>query len=566
MADILIVDDKEDALYILRTILTDSGYSVRQARHGAEALALARSHPPDAIISDLLMPVMDGYMLLRWWKADEKLKSIPFIVYTATYTDSKDEKLARDLGADEFLIKPIEPDEFLKNLENILVKYRKEKTAIPRIPDGNISQQNTLYNEILIRKLEEKAMQLSKANKALEMDIMERELAQKEKEKLQEQLFQAQKMEFVGRLAGGIAHDFNNMLTAIICSGEAMKEKLGKNTQALEMLGDILEAAQRASALTAQLLAFSRKQILKPAPVDLNEIVSSMIKMLHRIIGEDIKLNFKPHPSPCYVLVDESQISQVILNLAVNARDAMKDGGELKIYTVLENPGKDFFRKNPEFEDSPVVRLSFCDSGKGMSEETKRHIFEPFFTTKEKGAGTGLGLATVYGIVKQSGGAIEVESWPNKGTTFHIYLPHLKSAENTKREKAETPQNQETGGRESILFVEDDDSVRRVWERILKEKGYSVICARDPYDALKKLEKAANIDLLITDLVMPGMSGRQLAEEIMKKKICHRVLYISGYTEDTTIRHGITGKEIDFIQKPFTVNNFLRKIRETLKK
>lgn len=566
MADILIVDDKEDALYILKTILTDRGYLVRQARHGAEALAIARSRPPDAVVSDLLMPVMDGYTLLRWWKADEKLKKVPFIVYTATYTDSKDEKLARDLGADEFLIKPVEPDEFIKNLEDIIGKYRKEKTASPRIPNINTSQQNTLYNEILIRKLEEKAMQLEQANKALEKDMIERELAQKEKEKLQEQLFQAQKMEFVGRLAGGIAHDFNNMLTAIICSGEAMKEKLGKNPQALELLGDILEAAQRASALTAQLLAFSRKQILRPVPADLNEIVSSMIKMLRRIIGEDIKLNFKPHTSPCHVLVDEGQISQVILNLTVNARDAMKDGGELIISSTIEKPEKDFFRKNPDFEEGPIVRLSFSDSGRGMSEEIKRHIFEPFFTTKEKGAGTGLGLATVYGIVKQSGGSIEVESWPGRGTVFHIYLPLLKSKQPLKSEKIETPVSEETGGRESILFVEDDDSVRKVWERILKEKGYSVICARDPYDGLKKAEKAGSIDLLITDLVMPGMSGRQLSEEIMKKNICRRVLYISGYTEDAIIKHGIKDREIDFIQKPFTLNNFLKKIRETLKK
>ncbi len=565
MADILIVDDKQDSVYILRTVFESRGHKVRQAGNGAEALTLAGDRKPDIIISDLLMPIMDGYALLQRLKSDEKLRDIPFIVYTATYTDSKDEKLARDLGADEFIIKPMDSDDLIEKLEGIIKSAGRKKSGHSKTAQPDQIENSKLYNEVLVRKLEEKAIQLEQANKKLQKEMIEREAAQRESEKLQNALLQSQKMEFVGRLAGGIAHDFNNMLTAIICSGEAMKEHIEKNPKATEMLSDILEAAERASAFTSQLLAFSRKQPIQPELTDLNITLNSMTKMLRRIIGEDIELLFEPHSSPCFAMVDEGQMSQVILNLAVNAKDAMKNGGHLKISASIINPEKDFFKRNLGVSEGPMVRLSFSDSGQGMTEDIKRHIFEPFFTTKGKGAGTGLGLATVYGIVRQAGGAIEVESRVNKGTTFNVYIPNARIDSEKVKKLPETDYYPETKCSETILFVEDENQLRKIWEKILEEKGYKVISAGDPYEAIEKAQKAGKIDLLITDVVMPGMNGKQLAEEIFRRNICGKALYMSGYTEEALIKHGIIRENVAFLQKPFSINKFFRKIRETIK-
>ncbi|NLI09832.1 MAG: response regulator [Elusimicrobia bacterium] len=570
MSKILLVDDKEENIYLLEQLLKSENHETISAKHGAEALTKARMYKPDLIISDLLMPVMDGYMLLSRWKADDKLKEIPFVVYTATYTDPKDEILAKDLGADEFLIKPMEPEIFVLKIKEIIEKYKNQKTLPAKAFLGMNEEKFKAYNETLIRKLEEKAAQLELANRTLEKEMLEREKNYIEKEKLKEQLNQSQKMEFIGRLAGGIAHDFNNLLTAIICSAETLKENSANNKESLELASDILEASERAASLTKQLLAFARKQILNPKQEDLKEITDSMVKMMKRIVGENIKIKTDMPDYPCFIYADRNQIEQVILNLTLNAKDAYEEKGVIEISLRAEEPKKDFFSRHKDFARGKAVILKISDKGKGMSEDVKKHIFEPFFTTKEQGKGTGLGLSTVYGIVKQSGGAIEVESRQGEGTSFFVYLPFYDpscnySQETEKKENDKTEIQKEKCGK-TILFAEDEEIVRKTWEKVLKENGYEVISASDPYEALIKAEKySKKIDLLITDMIMPGMSGKDLSDEFKKRNICFDTLYISGYTENFFMRIAEAKKETNYLEKPFTREKLLKKIKDILK-
>jgi PAS domain S-box-containing protein len=384
-----------------------------------------------------------------------------------------------------------------------------------------------------------------------------------EQRSLENQFRQAQRLEAVGRLAGGVAHDFNNVLTAITGYTELMLEDTGPRDPKREDLLEIRAAAGRATALTRQLLAFSRKQVLQTRVLDVNDVVRTLAKMLQRLIGEDVKLESALAPALGAVRADPGQLEQVILNLAVNSRDAMPGGGRLTIETANVVLDEDYVHRHTGAAAGRHVLLAVSDTGCGMDAETQAHIFEPFFTTKELGKGTGLGLATVYGIVKQSGGHLWVYSEPGKGTTFKIYFPQVDAVIET-AELASAAQPV-MGGRETVLVAEDEPAVREIVTEVLAKKGYQVLRAPDGQTALE-LARAHDgaIQLLLTDIVMPGLTGRELADALRAERPGVRVLYMSGYTDDAVVRHGVLEEGMPYLQKPFAPNALAVKVREVL--
>lgn len=393
-------------------------------------------------------------------------------------------------------------------------------------------------------------------------DVTEREEAEAERKRLESQLNQAQKMESIGRLAGGIAHDFNNLLTPMIGYAEMALLDLNPSDPLYRDFEEIREAAERAKNLTGQLLAFSRRQMLEMKVINLNDIAASFQKMLRRIIGEDIEFTMQLDPMLANVKADPGQIQQVIMNLAVNARDAMPKGGLLNIQTQNVVLDETHIKGQPGVEPGQYVMLSVRDTGVGMAKETIDKVFEPFFTTKAPGKGTGLGLATVYGIVKQHGGHIWVHSEPGKGTAFKIYLP--KAAEDVSEE--EQPEElEEAEANATILVVEDEDAVRRLTCSILKNRGYRILEAPTTDEALRIVKEYADeIDLLLTDVVMPHMNGRELYRQALMTRPDLKVLYMSGYTDDVIAHHGVLDAQIEFLQKPFTVDQLIKQVREML--
>jgi PAS domain S-box-containing protein len=381
---------------------------------------------------------------------------------------------------------------------------------------------------------------------------------------LEQQFRQAQKMEAVGRLAGGIAHDFNNLLMVISGYCEFLLERIGSDPVIRGPAEEIANAAKRATSLTAQLLAFSRKQMLAPKVLDLNEVVTENLRMLTRLIGEDIDLVMIPGSDLGVVKADPGQIDQVIMNLAVNARDAMPRGGKLTIETANATLDASYARSHPPVEAGDYLMLSVSDTGMGMDTETQSHIFEPFYTTKGT-KGTGLGLSTVYGIVKQSGGYIWVSSEPGKGTTFKIYLPRVSAARETIAPQASIPAADVPRGHETILLVEDESTVRELAQQCLQSQGYDVLEAADPAVALHISNTYEGpIHLLLTDVIMPRMNGRELAERVTSARKETRVLYMSGYTENVIGHNGTLEAGINLLQKPFTLATLKAKVREVL--
>ena len=862
---ILIVDDNRQNLYMLETLLKTTGHAIVSARNGAEALERLCSEGADMIISDILMPVMDGFQLCREVKRDSQLKTIPFVFYTATYTDVRDEELALKTGADRFIRKPVEPDEFMEIIRET-IKESEAGRIEPRSPDPEEEQQMLrLYSERLVKKLEKKMLDLESAlarqregekelgqvNRALRMitkcnevliratreqdlldeicriivemggyrlawvgyaekdedktvrpiaragyeegyiatvgaawadtergrgptgtvirtgkpfvvedtltdpgfalwrdeanrrgygsvialplmadgqafgaltiygaepgavydeelkllkeltgdlaygimalrtreehrkadqilkeseeryrlhfenvtdviysldqefrvisispsiekvlgyrpeeiigrpfqelnllapasqesalsdamrifegetlsgriyefiardgkrrfgevsgsplirggkvvsiisvarDITERKIAEEEKARLEEQLRQAQKMEAMGTLAGGVAHDFNNHLSVIMGHADLAWMGVKKDDPLYTYIEEIKKAAQRAASLTRQILAFSRKQIIEPEILDLNEIIRNSEKMLGRLIGEDIEFKTALDPELTPVEVDPGQMEQVVMNLAVNARDAMPQGGKLAIMTRNVHIDEDDPQREAEMMPGPYVLLTVSDTGTGMDKKTLERIFDPFFTTKGVGRGTGLGLSTLFGIVKQSKGHIYVDSEPGKGTTFEIYLPaQVEKAKDIK--KAKTPPDRLTGS-ETILVVEDDEPLRRLASTILRRYGYQVLEAQDSDEALTVSRgHEGPIDLILTDVVMPGINVREMTEKIRSVRPEVKVLYTSGYTSDIIAHYGVLDPDIAFLEKPITPEKTVRKVREVL--
>ena len=803
----LIVDDNTTNLAMLRALLQGHGLEVHEARNGVEALTTARQHPPDVVISDLLMPVMDGYTLVCHWRADPRLQRIPFLVYTATYTEPKDERLAKALGADAFMIKPAEPEMLMALVREVLAQAH----------DGTLASASTLgfddlvllkqYNEVLVRKLEQKIVETDTINRALREEIVQRRSAEAEareseerfrttfeqvavgiayydrsgrllrvndkfcdmtaysreellgmtfleltapedraeseaarlailagrqtvysaekqyltkngttfwchvnstlikeaadtpeyfvsvltdimerkrselalrlrdraiqsvsqgiiitelgrndnpiiyasagferitgyraeevlgrdcrflqgaetdantvarmreaiarreaceveivnyrkdgstfwnalslnpviddsgavghyvgvqidtsERKLLEQLLQqSQKMEAVGQLAGGVAHDFNNLLTVISGNAGLVLDMPDVNGMVRDCVADIRAASERAAGLTQRLLGFSRRSILQPKVLDLNAAVTESMTLLRRLIGEEIELTTVLGADLNPVKVDPAQLDQVLLNLAVNARDAMPKGGRLTIETANVSLSDDYAATHLDAKSGPHVLLAMTDTGCGMPREIMDRIFEPFFTTKEVGKGTGLGLSMVLGIVQQSGGCINVYSEPGRGTSFKIYLPVVAEHFSPKKDVQSLP---DPRGTETVLVVEDEKGVRDFAVTSLRQLGYQAEAACDSEEALGLLQaRGGRFDLVITDVVMPKLSGPQLVEALRKRIPDVRVLYMSGYTDDTVVRHGLLEAEVAFLQKPFSVQELARKVREVL--
>ena len=418
------------------------------------------------------------------------------------------------------------------------------------------------FANVLITALRDEAGQLRGFSKVTR-DITERKLTEEALHKVEEQLRQSQKLEAVGQLAGGIAHDFNNLLTAILGQSEMILRRLESGDPLRQKVEEIKKAGDRAALLTYQLLAFSRKQILQPKVLDLNAIISETGNILQRLIEENIEIKLMLDPLLGRVKADPGQISQIIINLMVNARDAMPRGGHVTVETQNTYLGEEYAGRHVSVRPGRYIMLAVSDTGTGMEAETQKHIFEPFFTTKGVGKGTGLGLSTVYGIVKQSGGNIWVYSELGRGTTFKVYLPRVE--ETADPVEADAAPGDLPRGTETILLVEDEEAVRTMACEILESCGYKVLEAADGAEAVAICEdQDCSIDLLITDVVMPRMDGREVAERLTAIRPQLRVLFMSGYTEIAIVHHGVLDKGANFIAKPFSMERLAHKVRELL--
>jgi signal transduction histidine kinase/ActR/RegA family two-component response regulator len=437
-------------------------------------------------------------------------------------------------------------------------------------PQYDITTQRELNQQV-----QQRTAQLEEANRQLELrlrsDTQKRSVAEKERtdalvalHNTENQLIQSQKLEAVGRLAGGIAHDFNNLLTVILGYSEIANQNLSAGDPLRNNLKEIIKASKRAASLTRQLLVFSRKQVMQPRVFDLNTVVSDLEKMLRRMIGEDVEMHVSRQPNLGRIKADPVQLEQVIMNLVVNARDAMPRGGNLSIETGNVYLDESYAREHVPVVAGDYVMLAISDTGCGMDEETRQHIFEPFFTTKEVGKGTGLGLSMVYGIVRQSGGTIWVYSEAGQGTTFKIYFPRVP-ADVTEYRHASQPLDA-LKGTETILLVEDADLVRTLTRRVLENAGYRVLEAASAEAAIRLCEniRGDKIGLLLTDVVMPGMNVDDMSRILLAKQPGMPVLYMSGYTDDAIVQRGVLEAGVNFLEKPFSPASLALKVREVL--
>jgi len=663
---VLVVDDLALNRKLLRVTLASGGHETVEAEDGIEALEKLAGGGFDAVITDILMPRMDGYRLCYEIRRDEDFYRLPIIIYSSTYLTEADEHLALSVGADRFIRKPAGAEVILAALSQLRAAPRRPSAAWPTQDLDTLKE----YSEGLVRKLEQRNRELEAAQERLaatieelrkseehyralfdlsplpmwvrdpetlaiqavnaaavehygysrdeflamtledllppeevarfeaddksspnrraagvwkhrkkdgsliDVDIYTHDLALggrplrlvvlrdvTEQRMLEEQFRQAQKMEAVGRLASGIAHDFNNLLTAILGFSDVLTERLGKPEPYPE-IKEIRRAGERAAALTRQLLAFSRQQVLSPEVINLNAGVADLEKMLRRVLGEDLELSTVLDPHLGRVRADPGQIDQVIVNLAVNARDAMPAGGRLTIETRNVDLDEDYAREHVTVRPGPYVMLAVSDTGTGMDEHTKSRIFEPFFTTKEQGKGTGLGLSTIYGIVKQSGGNIWVYSEPGHGTTFKIYLPRVEeplaaAAPGTRAGAAESLE-----GYETVLVAEDDGAIRLLAQLALERHGYTVLAANGGEAALEIVRsRRGPIHVLVTDVLMSGMSGPELASRVTTLLPGIKVLFMSGYSEAAVAGHGDFADQTAFLEKPFTTEALVRKVR-----
>jgi PAS domain S-box-containing protein len=677
---ILIVDDHEQNNYMLEVLLKGAGYSTRQVTNGQEALEELKHNNIDLIISDILMPVMDGFELCRRIKANKKFCKIPVIFYTATYTGTQDENFAIKIGAARFIEKPCEPEILLKAINEVFNSGIHENKDPIKPAEEEVLK---LYNERLVRKLEQKMLELEKETKelrktqnsldaseykykrllqgmtdgfvcvdlkkriievndsycemlgytgeelvgmsyedftppewheleqkisdqvmqkdssgvyekeyikkdgtvfpielrtslvfddqnnkvgmwAIVRDITERKAAEKKEKELEQQLFQAQKMETIGRLAGGIAHDFNNLLSVIIGYSSLILEMLDEEAPYFNKLNEVYQAGMRAKTLTRQLLAFSRKQQLETEILNLNQIIGNFEKLMRRLIGDNIDLKLNLLNKPLRIKADAAQIEQVLMNLAVNARDAMPKGGSITLTTketTLDNEQTEIYS---ELKPGKYSIIEFKDTGTGINSELIDKIYEPFFTTKEKDKGTGLGLSTCYGIIKQHHGDIRVESREGHGTTFTILIP-VCDAKPVRLKNDTTPVSSEPR-KGKVLVIEDDPHVRKLTCMVFSDKGYEVLESKNGIEAIKMAQKITErIDIIVSDVIMPEMKGPEACRQIKQIHPEAKILFISGHADNQLQDAGFNRFQAKFIQKPFSIRELLKQCDDLLK-
>lgn len=675
MKRVLVVDDKEENLYYLTALLTGHGCTVETARHGAEALVKARAQPPDLVVSDLLMPVMDGFTLLRHWKADARLRSAPFVVYTATYTEAEDERLALNLGADAFILKPAEPEDFLARIRKIETARATASPAPPQVPSGDDAANLRLYSETLIRKLEEKTLLLEETNRSLQQDIAERKRAEErvaeqaalldqagdaifvcdpghlvrywnrgaerlygwsaaeavgrrletlvglggteaaaleaaigrgdwsgelrhrdkngaevtvasrwslmrddsgrpksilaintditERKRIEAQFLRAQRLEIVGSLAGGVAHDLNNMLAPVVMGVTLLKQ--APLAPDLRPIVDTMErSVQRGTALVQQVLSFARGAETARGPLRLADVVSEFTALAATTFPKHIAVDTDLPADLWLVPGNATEIYQVILNLGVNARDAMPRGGTFRIGARNLVVDRQHAVMNGSVPPGRYVVLTFADTGTGMDTATVGKIFEPFFTTKGAGRGTGLGLSTTRAIVRGHGGHIDVRSVPGSGTAFDIYLPADPTVPGASRSPfpaAEMPR----GHGELVLVVDDESSILHITRQTLEAFGYRVLIAEDGAQAIGLYAlNRAEVAVVLTDIVMPVMDGVGLAAALRRLSPDVRIVAASGFSSpanparlaEVGIRH--------FLAKPYTAEALLETLRRAL--
>jgi PAS domain S-box-containing protein len=622
---VLVADDNSDVRAYLEHLLSPY-WAVQVVSDGAAALAAAHESPPDLILTDAMMPKLDGFGLLRALRASPKTRTIPVILLSAR---AGEEAVVEGLetGADDYLVKPFSARELLTRVRARLdaataktSALRASETRFRRLAEsgiigivivdasGRVVEANDTFLAMVAHPREDLiagALEWAKLAPPAEPDPTsdgprdvtpatrptERRLRRRdgaelpalvavapleggetiavcldltERKRLEAQIRQAQKMEAVGRLAGGIAHDFNNLLSVILSYTELRMPELEARDALRADLGEIRTAGLRAAELTKQLLAFSRQQVLAMRVLDLNESISAVVKMLRRLLGADIELVTFAGRNLGRIKADPGQIEQVVMNLAVNARDAMPNGGKLTIETTNMDLDADFARAHHEVRAGAYVMLSVADTGVGIDAATQARVFEPFFTTKEPGKGTGLGLATVFGIVKQSGGHIVLYSELGKGTVFRLYFPRVESESDAPASDRLSPDSRP--GNETILLVEDDEQLRVLTRGILKRSGYTVIDAPNGGEALLASDQhPGRVHLLLTDVVLPRMSGVQLAERLAQRRPEMKVVFMSGYTGDAVVERGVLVSRVAYLQKPITPGTLTRKVREVLR-
>ena len=558
--NVLIVDDNPTNLKLMRAQLEAEGLMVVEAEDGVAALELLNHQRVDVVISDILMPRMDGYRLCHEIRKSDRLHNLPTIIYSSTYTSSSDVKLAIDVGADKYLNKPASIEIIIAALHEVIAK----PPAVPRV--GALPEVEVLkeYSKRLVDKLEEKNIALEQTN--AELNATRDQLGQRlvESHRLEAQFIEAQKMEVIGQLAGGVAHDFNNILAVIMGYSDLMMQEFGPDDPIHKNVAEIRHAADRAAGLTRQLLVFSRKQTVQPVVLDLNEVVNDLDKMLRRLIDENIEMTIVPGKQIGRIKGDSGYVGQVLMNLVVNARDAMPNGGKLTIATDNVTFDGNYTRAHIGVIPGDYVMLSVSDTGVGMTDEVKAHIFEAFFTTKPLGKGTGLGLATCQTIVQQCHGHIEVQSELGQGTTFKIYFPHVEQPLDVAARPGQT--GPLPPGTETLLVVEDDPSLRHLACGVLEAQGYEVLTAANGQDALRvaREHKGSPIRLVITDVIMPLMGGKMMAEWLQTTYSDLKILFTSGYTDDALAQHGVLENGVEFLSKPYTPAILARKVRAML--